>query len=108
MIKGAIPRASTCPEWGVHSFKLGRLILRMVFFEQRKATTQTADTAWERMVARAAPCTPIPSPKMKMGSRMMLSTAPMRTVTIPVPANPWELMKAFIPRLVCTKRVPSR
>ena len=56
-------------------------------------SAQAADTACDRMVARAAPGTPMSKPKMNTGSRMRLSTAPMATVSMPVPAKPWVLMK---------------
>ena len=47
---------------------------------------------WPMMVATAAPATPIFSPKMKMGSRMMLMIAPSPWVYIlsrerPVPCS---------------------
>ena len=58
------------------------------------------------MVARAAPLTPIFSPKMKMGSKTILHTAPMATVSIPVLAKPWAVIKAFMPKVSCTKMVP--
>ena len=44
--------------------------------------------------------------KMKMGSRMMLQTAPMTVVSILVLAKPWAEMKAFMPRVSWTKMVP--
>ena len=81
---------------------------RMARRPVRKRSTQTADTPWEMTVARAAPFTPMPSRKMKMGSSTRLSTAPMTTVIIPVRPKPCVLMKGFIPRLIITNRVPSR
>ena len=68
---------------------------------------QSMDTAWEMMVARAAPCTPMFSPKIKMGSRMMFSTAPISTVAMLTPEKPCALIKAFRPRVNCTNRVPA-
>ena len=64
------------------------IILRNVFFPHRKLTTQMQESACEMIVARAAPLTSISSPKMKIGSRMILSTAPISTESIPVFANP--------------------
>ena len=80
---------------------------RCVFFPVRKRTTHTADTACDRMVASAAPRTPMFSAKIKTGSRMMLSTAPMRTVSMLVRENPCAVMKAFRPSATCTAMVPS-
>ena len=44
---------------------------------------------------------------MKMGSRMMLHTAPISTESMPVRAKPWAVMKAFRPSVSWTKTVPS-
>ena len=59
-------------------------------------------------VATAAPLTPIPSPKIRTGSRMILRTAPRSTVSIPVFPNPCALIKLFMPRLTITNSVPHR
>ena len=83
------------------------LILRWVFFPIRKASTHMQDRAWERTVARAAPRTPIPNVKIKIGSRIILVTAPISTESIPVLAKPWAVIKEFIPRVIWTKIVPS-
>ena len=48
----------------------------------------------------------MPKAKIKMGSRMMLQTAPMRVVSILVLAKPWAEMKAFMPKVSWTKMVP--
>ena len=69
-------------------------------------TTKAALIPWEMMVARAAPRTPMCSTNMRMGSRIMLQTAPMSTVSMPVRAYPWALMNAFKPRASWTKMVP--
>ena len=53
-----------------------------VFCPVRNRMAQTALIAWDKMVARAAPRTPMPKPKIKTGSRMMLVTAPITTVSI--------------------------
>ena len=86
--------------------KFSFLIFRCVLLPNRKAKTHMHDIACERIVARAAPLTPIPNPKMKMGSRMILATAPIKTESIPVLANPCAVMNAFIPRVSWTKIVP--
>ena len=54
----------------------------LVRLPRRKERTHRAETPWARMVARAAPFTPMPNPKMKMGSSTMLVTAPMTTVAM--------------------------
>ena len=63
-------------------------IFQKVFFPNRNASTQAQDIAWEMTVARAAPRTSIFSPKIKIGSKIILATAPIRTDSIPVFANP--------------------
>ena len=40
------------------------------------ASSRKKLTAWLRLVASAAPATPMPKVKMNTGSKMMLSTAP--------------------------------
>ena len=79
----------------------------MVRFPVKNRSTHAADNAWERMVASAAPLTPISSRKIKMGSRIILVTAPMSVVFMLIFANPWAVIKAFSPRLICTKTVPN-
>ena len=80
----------------------------MTFFPVRNFSTQAAEQAWERMVARAAPFTPRSSAKMKMGSSTIFTTAPRATVSMPITEKPWALMKGFIPSPIITNRVPSR
>ena len=82
-------------------------IRRLVFFPKRKQRTQIQDRAWERIVASAAPFTPIWKPKIRIGSRTILVTAPINTDSIPVFANPWAVINAFMPRVSWTKMVPS-
>ena len=108
MMKGEIPSA-------IIFFRMeksmARFFLRMRmadFSERRNFTTHTALTAWEIIVARAAPCTFIFNTKMKMGSRMMLITAPISTESMAVRACPWEEINMFSPRANCTKIVPMR
>ena len=92
IIKGDSPRARQ----GSRILALRRRFLcftfSRVFLPQRKAITQVQETPWEMTVARAAPFTPMPRAKMKMGSRMMLHMAPMSTVSILVLAKPWAVM----------------
>ena len=93
MMKGDTPRAST----GASTLQLGRRYCRwrrsLVRFPSRNHTTHTADTPWAVMVARAAPFTPMPKPKMNTGSSTMLITAPMSTVAMPMVEKPWAVMK---------------
>ena len=77
-----------------------------VFLPIKKARTQMQERAWERTVASAPPRTPMFMPKIKMGSRIILVTAPISTESIPVFAKPWAVINAFMPRVSCTKMVP--
>ena len=79
---------------------------RTVFLPQRKAITHAQERPWESTVASTAPCTPSFKAKRKIGSRTMLATAPIRTVVMPILAKPRPVMKAFGPRMSCTKTVP--
>ena len=54
----------------------------------------------------AAPRTPSPNPKIRMGSRMMLMTAPMTVVSMLVRAKPWVVMKGFMPSTTSTNTEP--
>ena len=77
-------------------------------FPVRKRKTQRAEQAWLMTVARAAPRTPQWKTKMNTGSRAMLRRAPISTVSIPVRAKPWALIKGFMPTPVRTNTVPAR
>ena len=92
MIKGESPRArqgsTTAARGRRFSFRRRHLVLRPV----RNRSTHAADTAWERMVAKAAPRTPSPKPKMKMGSKMVFKIAPMSTVRMLTVVNPWAVI----------------
>ena len=81
-------------------------IFSRVLFPQRKRSTHTQEMACEKMVARAAPRTPMPRAKMRMGSSTILVAAPMSTESIPTVVKPWAVMKAFIPKVSWTKMVP--
>ena len=91
--------ASTC--------RFSRFKYQRVFFPVRNVITHTADTACEITVASAAPRTPMPSAKMKIGSRTMFAAAPMSTVYIPTLAKPCAVMNAFMPSVSSTKSVPN-
>ena len=54
----------------------------------------------------AAPRTPRPRPKIRMGSRIMLMTAPMMVVSILVLAKPCVVMKGFMPSTSSTNTEP--
>ena len=77
-------------------FRHGRMqdtrMRRIAFGLVRKCTVHMAEASWDMTVAMAAPRIHIPMVKMKRGSRMIFSTAPMRVVTIPILAKPWALI----------------
>ena len=106
MINGDTPSARQ----GRSSFGLGAMQRSLsrstVRLPQRNQMTHAADTACERMVASAAPFTPISKVNMNRGSRPILSTAPMSTVSILVREKPCAVMKAFMPSAACTNTVP--
>ena len=79
---------------------------RMVLLPVRKRRIQKAPTAWLSTVAMAAPRTPMSSTKMRMGSRMMLMTAPMTVVSILILAKPWVVIKGFMPMTRRTQTEP--
>ncbi len=83
-----------------------RVSFRMVLEPRRKQSTHTALTAWLNTVAIAAPRTPIPNPKIRIGSRTILQTAPTTVVIILIFANPCVVIKGFIPITIITKTVP--
>ena len=93
---------------GAHSAIFRTLSRRIARRPVRKRSTHRAEHPWAITVARAAPRTPIPIPKIKMGSSTMFTKAPSPTVIIPTPPNPWAVMKGFIPRPIITKIVPRR
>ena len=107
MTKLEKPRQRICHTSLGFSFMAGRSMRMRAFFPRRKETAHTAERNWERMVARAAPCTPMPNTKIKMGSSTMLVTAPMSTVIMPLRPKPWALMNWFMPRLIMTNILPQ-
>ena len=76
--------------------------------EKRKVSTQAALQACESTVPKAAPFTPILNPKMKIGSRIIFSKAPIRTENIAMAGRPCALIKLFSPVDISTNIVPSR
>ena len=80
MIKGDSPRAREGRKTAGTGRRFSRRRRQRVVDPVRNRSTHRAETAWDRMVARAAPRTPISSTKMKMGSRMVFRMAPIRTV----------------------------
>ena len=107
MIKGDTPRARQGRRIFRRSRSVRRCKRRVVRFPRRKHRIHRQEAPWDSTVARAAPCTPMSRAKMKMGSSTMLHPAPRATVSIPVRAKPWALMKALSPRASWTKRVPT-
>ena len=107
MINGATPSAIHGPTVFGRIFRFPFRILSVVSFPSKNRTIHTQETPCERIVASAAPRTPICNPKIKIGSNIILHTAPITTVSIPVLANPCALMNAFSPNASCTKMVPS-
>ena len=77
--------------------KFFNLMRSKVFLPHKKETTHTQDKAWEITVASAAPRTPISNPYMKIGSKMILATAPMITESMDILVKPCAVTKAFIP-----------
>ena len=106
MTNVAVPRATQGRMTDFFSFILDTFNRSWVFFPQRKEMTQTQEIAWEITVASAPPFTPMPIAKIKIGSRMILITAPISTESIPVFAYPCVVMNIFIPSVIWTKMVP--
>ncbi len=91
--------------WG-SIFISGRVRRSRVLEPRRKRITHTALTAWLSTVAIAAPWTPMSSTKIRMGSRMILHTAPTTVVAMLILANPCVVMNGFSPITIITKIVP--
>ena len=108
MIKGDIPREKMLTSMPLSRRRNFLLIFREDFSLSRKPVTHAALSACEITVATAAPFTPIPRPKIKMGSRMIFATAPISTDSIAVPGLLWQMMKAFSPSASSTNKVPTR
>ena len=108
MTKPEVPRAIILFTLLSCKWKDSFFSFRIAFWPVRNLSTQQADKTWEMTVAIAAPLTPIFSLKMKIGSRIMLASAPRITVIIPIRPKPWALIKGFMPRLIMTKMLPRR
>ena len=48
-----------------------------VWKRNRYSRATKKESAWEMVVAQAAPATPMPNPKIKMGSKTVFTTAPI-------------------------------
>ena len=107
MINGEIPSAKVGPNTFGSSFMFSIRSFNVVFSPVRNRRIQIAPTAWLSTVARAAPFTPMPNPKMKIGSKMILITAPIMVVSIAIFAKPCVVTNGFIPVTMSTKIVPS-
>ena len=79
MINGDTPSAATGRMTELFSRKKRRWSFSFVRLPSRNAVTQTAETHCARTVARAAPRTPMFSPKMNTGSSTIFTTAPTST-----------------------------
>ena len=88
------------------NFMSATVSFNMVLGLRKNQSTHTALTAWLNTVAIAAPLTPMPNPKIRIGSSTMLHTAPTTVVIILIFANPWVVIKGFIPITIITKTVP--
>src|SRR5574344_1262102 len=88
IMNGDNPNPKVMPISLKFNFIFARDSLNELFLEHRNAITHTADIPWLITVAIAAPFTPMLNPYMKIGSRMMFATQPMRTVSMLVTVNP--------------------
>ena len=107
MIKAAAPKAMQGSSRRKPGKRFSFFSRRKVFSPRRKKITHAHEMPCERMVASAAPRTPIFSPNINRGSNAMLATAPISTVYMPILAKPWAVIKAFIPKVSSTNSVPS-
>ena len=88
MINGEIPSPPICFTTSPFRrifFAFSRITL---FLEVKNLITHAALTAWEMIVARAAPFTPIPNTKINTGSRQILIIAPIKTESMAILASP--------------------
>ena len=67
-------------------------IFKMLLSLNKNCRAQTADTPCPITVAMAAPLTPMWNTLINSASRKMFKTAPIRTVHMPIPANPWVVI----------------
>ena len=106
MTKVEIPSARHGKITSLCNLKFSFLRWRIVFFPDKKRRIQIAPTAWLKTVASAAPLTPRLNTKIKIGSRMILITAPITVVIILILANPCVVINGFIPITIKTKILP--
>ena len=104
IINGDTPRATTGRRMSLRIRMYFLRICKMLRWDVRNLSTHKHEMAWERMVAQAAPATPILKTKMNIGSRIILITAPIMTVIILVFAKPWAEIKLFSPMVTVTKK----
>ena len=86
MMKPAVPklRISRRQAKLAASARGGRRRRRYSALVHRKNSTNAAERTWESTVATAAPATPMPSAKMKIGSRTRFAAAPITTLVMPM------------------------
>ena len=101
-----MPRARHGKMISFCSLKFSFLRCRIVFFPDKKRRIHIAPTAWLKTVASAAPFTQRWNTKIKIGSRMILITAPSTVVIMLIFANPCVVINGFIPITIKTKILP--
>ena len=79
MINGEIPNASMLARMRLSGFMYAASSRREAREDVRKEMIQMALHAWEMIVAKAAPFTPMLKVKIKRGSSRILSMAPIMT-----------------------------
>ena len=107
IVKPLVPRAMISLQRLASSLISLNLSFSSTLLPQRNDTANMHDTVWLNTVAIAAPFTPSPNTKMNIGSSTMFMTAPISTVTMPIVANPWLFMNAFMLSVTSTGIVPS-
>ena len=108
MIKGDKPRARQGSTTLARGRRFSRRRRHLVLGPVRNRSTHAADTAWDRMVAMAAPRMPSAGrpnqPKIRMGSSTRLVTAPATSVSmlpkvLPTDCkNRWYMVPTKVPR----------
>ena len=108
MANGAIPIAVISPSMGQSTFRLLRRSLMTDWLPLKWRRTQTVSTIIEMTVAQAAPFTPIPNPKIKIGSRTRLVPALISIETMAVRTLPSERIMLFREKPTTWKTTPRR
>ena len=70
-----MPTRKIFPKMGISAFSALTLTLTQLFSRSRITSTRTAETAWEMMVARATPSTPILNRSTNTRSSTVLTRA---------------------------------